>query len=83
MTTTTYYGGTAEQQLSEAQHLLDTHVTSSADGRCLVCRTPGPCPRRETAVSIFSRTVRLPRREPGATRPEAIGRPVGSWFDSR
>jgi len=73
MTATTYYAGTADEQLTAAQRVLDTHITSSATGRCLACGTLGPCWRRETAVSIFSRTLRLPRRQPGATRPELIG----------
>jgi hypothetical protein len=82
---TTYYAATADAQLDEAQRLLDTHVTSSVDGRCVECGKPGPCPKRETAVVVFSRTLRLPRRQPGATRPEAIGRPSspGGWFGSR
>jgi hypothetical protein len=85
MSATTYYVGSTDEQLSSAQHTLDTHVTSSADGRCLVCATPGPCWRREAAVSIFSRTLPLPRRQPGATHPEAIGRraSAGSWFGGR
>jgi hypothetical protein len=84
MTATTYYAVTADAQLAEAQRLLDTHATSSAHGRCIECGTPGPCPKRETAVVIFSRTLRLPRRQPGATQPEAIGRlsSPGGWFDS-
>jgi hypothetical protein len=72
MTARTYYAMTAERQLAEAQVMLDTHVTSSADGRCVECGVPGPCPGREVAVVVFSRTLRLPRRQPGATRPDAI-----------
>jgi hypothetical protein len=66
------YGG-AEQQLAIAQEVLDQHATSSTDGLCLQCRVPGPCFRRETAVAVFSRFYRLPRRQPGSTRPELIG----------
>jgi hypothetical protein len=73
MTATTYYAMTADEQLAEAQRTLDTHITSSANGRCLTCGIPGPCYKRETAVVIFSRTLRLPRRQPGATRPELVG----------
>jgi len=73
MTATTYYALTADEQLAEAQRALDTHITSSATGRWLACGTLGPCGRRESAASIFSRTLRLPRRQPGATRPELIG----------
>jgi len=78
MTATTYYALTAGEQLAAAQRALDTHITSSATGRCLACGSFGPCYQRETAVVIFSRTLRLPRRLPGATRPELVGaRPVG------
>jgi hypothetical protein len=73
MTATTYYATTADEQLAEAQRTLDMHITSSASGRCLQCGTPGPCYKRETAVVVFSRSLRLPLRRPGATRPELIG----------
>jgi hypothetical protein len=72
MTAITYYAMTADAQLAKAQRILDTHVTSSAHGRCIECGQPGPCAVRETAVVIFSRTLRLPLRRPGATRPELI-----------
>lgn len=72
-TATTYYAATADQRFAEAQRVLDTHVTSSANGLCVVCAIPGPCPRRETAVVVFSRGLRLPLRRPGATRPELVG----------
>jgi len=67
MTATTYYTG-----IADAQRILDTHITSSANGRCIQCGRPGPCPEREDAVSIFSRSLRLPLRRPGASRPELI-----------
>jgi hypothetical protein len=72
MMTGTYYSASADQQLSQAQRVLDTHVTSSATGRCLECDMSGPCWRRENAVVIFSRTIRLPTRQPGASQPELI-----------
>lgn len=79
MTTRTYFAVTAEQRLGEAQRVLDTHVTSSATGRCLACGSLGPCYKRENAVVVFSRTLRLPRRTPLATRPELVGaRRVGA-----
>lgn len=68
----TYYAASAAGQLSEAQSILDAHVTSSGTGRCLACGSPGPCWRRESAVAIFSRSLRLPTRRPGASRPELI-----------
>ena len=68
-----YYAASAEgRQLIEAQKTLDMHVTSSATGQCLACGSPGPCWRRESAVAIFSRSLRLPTRRPGASRPELI-----------
>jgi hypothetical protein len=73
MTATTYFALRADEQLTAAQRTLDTHITSSATGRCLACGSFGPCYKRETAVVIFSRTLRLPRRLPGATRPELVG----------
>ncbi len=77
--TATYYGGTAERLLSEAQATLDRHA-SGLDGRCVACGTSGPCPHREHAVVTYSRYLRLPRRRPGATRPELAGISTGSWF---
>lgn len=73
MGSTTYYAATADERLADAQRTLDTHITSSATGCCLVCGTLGPCYRRENAVVIFSRAMRLPLRQPGATRPELVG----------
>jgi hypothetical protein len=75
----TYYATSAGEPLTEAQRVLDAHVTSSANGYCLMCAVPGPCPDREAAVVTFSRTLMLPRRRPGATRPELAGaRRVGA-----
>lgn len=73
MTATTYYAASADQQFAVAQRTLDTHVTSSANGRCIAYGEPGPCWRREPAVKVFSRTLRLPQRVPGASQPELIG----------
>jgi hypothetical protein len=73
MTGNTYYAATAQDPLSKAQATLDEHVTSSATGHCLACDSPGPCRQRENAVIIFSRTLRLPARWPGASRPELVG----------
>jgi hypothetical protein len=72
MTGNTYYATPADRLLSEAQAILDEHVTSSATGRCLACNSLGPCWRRESVVVIFSRSLRLPARLPGASRPELI-----------
>jgi hypothetical protein len=64
MTTNTSFAIAADDQLAQARRTLDTHITASADGQCLECGTPGPCYKRETAVVVFSRTVRLPRSQP-------------------
>ena len=80
---TTYYAMTADKHLNQAQRTLDEHVTNSATGRCVACGAAGPCYRREAAVVVFSRSLRLPRRPPGATRPESVGAgsgPAVSWF---
>ena len=63
----------AERQLAEAQAVLNLHATSSATGLSGVCGIPGPCFRCDTAMSVFSRYHRLPRRIPGLSKPELIG----------
>jgi hypothetical protein len=72
MTATTYYAMAADDQLAEAQRTLDTHTVGST-GFCLTCGILGPCRPRMSAESIFYRSLRLPRRHPGATRPELLG----------
>jgi hypothetical protein len=80
MTGTTYYAATADQELAQAQQVLDTHVTSSVDGLCHRCGTPGPCQPHESATQVFTRRRRLPRRRPGITLTARVaGSPV-SWF---
>lgn len=73
MTGGMYYAVSARKLLDAAQSTLDEHVTSSATGRCLACDSRGPCWRRENAVVVFSRTLRLPTRSPGASRPGLVG----------
>lgn len=67
---TTYLGG---GQVDIAQAELNRHAVSSADGRCIGCGSLGSCSVRESAVRVFRIALRLPRRVPGATRPELIG----------
>lgn len=67
---TTYLGG---EQIDHAQAVLDRHAVCSADGLCIACGVPGPCGAHETAARTFRWSMRLPRRVPGATRPELIG----------
>lgn len=66
----TYNGG---GQIDRAQKDLERHAVSSADGYCLACNVPGPCADHERAATVFAFALRLPRRVPGATRPELIG----------
>ncbi len=68
--TTTYHGG---QRIDQAQVVLDRHAVSSADGLCVTCKVLGPCAAREAAAQVFTTSVRLPHRRPGATRPELLG----------
>jgi hypothetical protein len=68
--TTTYHGG---EQIDHAQSVLDRHAVSSADGLCVTCKVLGPCPEHEAAAKVFTLSARLPRRRPGATRPELLG----------
>jgi hypothetical protein len=80
--TTTYPGG---RQIDRAQAILDRHAVSSADGLCVECKVLGPCPEHEAAAKLFRMAARLPRRRPGATRPELIGaQQTGfNWLSAR
>ncbi|MEO3776135.1 hypothetical protein ABGB16_04600 [Micromonospora sp. B11E3] len=69
---TVYLSVAARDQLCAAQAQLDQHTPSSADGRCTKCGVPGPCPQRRAALRVFGRYGCLPRRWPGATRPELV-----------
>lgn len=75
-----YHGLSADEQLVAACAVLTDHATSKSTGCCVKCGSSGPCWRRETAVVVFSRTSRLPTRNPGPSRPtlaDAIcGHPV-------
>ncbi|MFI9638957.1 hypothetical protein ACIG87_02655 [Micromonospora sp. NPDC051925] len=80
--TTIYHGG---QQLDQAQAMLDRHAVSSGDGLCVECRVLGPCRVNEAAAKVFRLSARLPRRQPGATRPElmGVGRGGFGWLSAR
>jgi len=79
---TTYHGGT---RLDQAQATLDRHAVSSGDGLCVECRVLGPCAEHEAAAKVFALSPRLPRRRPGATRPELMGakRAGFTWLSAR
>lgn len=61
---------------------FDEHVTLGATGRCAACGEEGPCARQRLANRLLLESGSLPRRRPGATRPEQIGQSSGggSWF---
>ncbi|MFI7646701.1 hypothetical protein ACIBTZ_11555 [Micromonospora sp. NPDC049460] len=75
---TTYLSGAVRDQLRAAQAQLDWHTPSSADGRCVGCGEESPCPQRRAALRVFGRYGCLPRRWPGASRPELVDTP-SSW----
>jgi hypothetical protein len=81
MSATPYYAMAADDQLAQAQQMLDAHTVGST-GFCMTCKILGPCRLRELAESVFFRSLRLPRRHPGATRPELLGagRVGTGWF---
>ena len=72
MAATVYLSAAAIDQLIAAQRAFDEHVSSSVTGYCLRCHLIGPCPSNEQAAATFARHGRLPRRRPGATRPQLI-----------
>jgi hypothetical protein len=69
--TTTYLASAVLQQLDHAQAELDRHLATRADGRCMACLQPEPCPARITANATLVRYGRLPRRRPGLAHVEA------------
>jgi hypothetical protein len=77
MSATTYYADAAVEQLAAAQRELEAHAVTSL-GYCLTCRTIGPCRSRMLAESVFKRSMRLPQRRPGHTRPELLGALFGT-----
>ncbi|MEV0895697.1 hypothetical protein [Actinoplanes sp. NPDC049802] len=71
------------EQLDYAQQQLDRHTAPSAEGHCTVCGEEDPCSLRRVALRVFGRYGVLPRRWPGASRPEQVGTPRSwsGWFD--
>lgn len=57
--------------LDDAQGLLDAHPTG-IDGCCVACGERG-CAGRAVALRRLGQAGLLPRRKPGATRPERVG----------
>jgi hypothetical protein len=79
-----YLANAALDEIEASQAELARHMTSSADGRCLVCHVEGPCRPQLAIVRKLMVYGQLPRRQPGATQPERIGpqRGRGSWFST-
>ena len=67
-----YLATTVLRWLDQAQELIDQH--SPVTGRCRACGQAEPCGASVDAQVLLSRYGRLPRRRPGATRPELCGR---------
>lgn len=67
-----YLASTALQQLRAAQAALEQHIIASSTGCCLHCGHDWPCAAATDATRTFTRYGQLPRRTPGATRPELI-----------
>jgi len=55
-----------------AQAVIFAHPTGLA-GRCLACLAEGPCPAKRAALADLASRGVLPRRWPGATRPDLVG----------
>jgi hypothetical protein len=76
MSTTVYLGQAAQDQVHAAQLTIDAHVPNAATNRCQPCGREWPCPPATHALTTLNRYQRLPRRRPGATRPELLDRQV-------
>jgi hypothetical protein len=70
---TLYLSGSALEAIEEAQHELDSHITSGPDGRCLGCCHDEPCERRLIALRTLVRYGQLPKRRPGLARVRPLG----------
>ncbi len=71
-----------QEQLDYAQSQIDRHTAASGNGRCLTCGEEDPCSLRLVAAHVFTRYGQLPRRAPGASRPEQVGasKPWSGWL---
>lgn len=68
MSTTTYLGRVALDQIEAAQAAADAHVALFT-GVCAACGETSPCAVLVTALSVHDRYGTLPRRRPGAAVP--------------
>jgi hypothetical protein len=69
---TVYLSNAGLDQVAAAQADFEAHVMSSGDGTCVTCAS-GSCPGQANAVRVLMQYGQLPRRRPGATRPDRIG----------
>lgn len=81
MTAATYLAGLVREQLTEAQVVIDNHLTFSRAGKCWLCEETEPCTRRVEAQQLFTHYGRLPRRTPGLTFADASRWSPGGWFN--
>jgi hypothetical protein len=66
------YVSSARRGLDKLQPVLDAHAASAVTGRCGRCGIEEYEPYRD-ALRALTELHQLPRRAPGATRPELIG----------
>jgi hypothetical protein len=69
---TVYLSNVVLDQVAAAQADFDAHVRSSGDGQCVTC-ADGSCSGQTNALRVLTQYGQLPRRRPGATRPDRIG----------
>ena len=83
MTVTVYLSAAVREILRAAQVALDLHAPTLTDERCHRCHEVGPCSQRRAALRVFGRYGVLPRRWPGASRPELAGTGGGGYVRFR
>jgi hypothetical protein len=71
VSTTTYLGRAALDQIEAAQAAADQHATLLT-GICASCGKASRCAMLRTALSVLDRYGTLPRRRPGATIPHMM-----------
>ena len=82
---TVYVSANVREQVDAAQAQLNRHALTLNGSLCTPCEVEGPCAERRAALRTLASYSRLPRRRPGASRPERMSmRSTGgaSWFES-
>lgn len=80
---TVYHSTDARDQVNAAQEELNRHALTLNGSMCTACGVEGPCSQRRAALRTLIHYGRLPRRRPGASRPERLSvRATGGsgWF---